>query len=289
MSRIKPSTFVEALRDHGIVVIEHSPGGKPWHENTSAGGFDPHGVLHHHTAGTRKLLFDKATQTAMLRILQHGRAGLPGPLAHIAPAYQPWAKRAVVHLVGWGNANHAGMGDSRVMREVIADTYDGRRGTREDHDGNPDLYGLEYMHPGDDTAWPDELLDVGARAGAAICDAHGWKPSSNLEHFEWTDRKVDRSCARLAPHVNVRAAVEQAMRDHATVTQGSPIPSVDQALTEQTEDGMTVLKHPNGSAYLLTSKGLMWLPAGTYSGSYGLVQCDQAMWDKAKGAFGVLK
>jgi hypothetical protein len=171
---------------------------------------------------------------------------------------------------------------------VIADTYDGRRGTREDHDGNPDLYGFEYMHPGDDTTWPDELLDVGARAGAAICDAHGWKPSSNLEHFEWTDSKVDRSCAFRAPLLKVREAVARALTDHAAPTPEPPSPSVH-TLTEQTEDGMTVLVHPNGSAYLLTSNGLLWLPAGSYSGTYGRVQCDQAMWDKIKGAVGVIQ
>lgn len=233
MSVISPTQFLEALRDHGVVVVEHDG----WAGRTTAGGWDPNGVLHHHTAGSAKLLTDEATQAAMLRILVNGRAGLPGPLAHLAPAYQPWRKRAVVHTVGWGNVNHAGLGDSRVIAQIRADTYDGSlKGTREDADGNPALYGLEYMHPGDDTPWPDELIDVGARAAAAICQAHGWTAASNLEHWEFTDRKVDRSYSKGHPKRNVRADVAARF----TTTQASPIPNVKELLSMELTDKITI-------------------------------------------------
>jgi hypothetical protein len=190
VSVISPTTFLTALRDHGVHVIEADG----WAKHTSAGGWNPRGVMHHHTAGNALLLTDRSTQEAMRRILWSGRPGLPGPLSHLGLAWQPWNNRAVAHTTGWGNCNHAGLGDGRVLRQVIEDRYDGMLGTREDTDGNPHFYGWEYMHPGDGTPWPDELVEIGARCGAAVCEAHGWTARSNLEHREWASRrKIDRS------------------------------------------------------------------------------------------------
>jgi hypothetical protein len=46
---------------------------------------------------------------------------------------------------------------------------------------------------------------------------------------------------------------------------------------------MTLVVHPNGSAYHLTARGLVWLPAdvrAAISGPVTVVPCDAATWDR---------
>lgn len=207
MSYRTPQELVEAFRDWHVPVRAYEPDGRPWYSHTTNGGWDPHGVLHHHTAGSSRLLHSNLSRRAMLRILRNGYSGLPGPLCHFSPAMDGDG-RAVLWLVGWGNANHAGLGDPVNLAQLSAGNYRGRRPTQSSRDGNGALYGLEYMHPGDSTRWPDELLEVGHLAGAAINDAHGWDPvsgsRSHLDHREWTPRKIDRSW-----HGDVRQAVRE--------------------------------------------------------------------------------
>jgi hypothetical protein len=188
---------VEALRDWGVEVRAYEPDGVPWHRHTTPGAWHPKGIMHHHTAGTSKLFTSEATQKAMLRILRRGRPGLPGPLCHLSPAMIPGTTRARVWLVGAGNVNHAGMGSSAVLSAVRVGKYRGAHPGRDETDGNPYFWGLEYMHPGTRVTWPDALLEAGHRAACAICQAQGWSkanwPGSNIEHREWTGRKIDRS------------------------------------------------------------------------------------------------
>ncbi len=194
MATISPAEAVEAIRDFGV---EFRPFGDDWSRQTTAGGFDPVGVAHHHTAGSRAVLTPGSlSQKATLRLLRIGRSDLDGPLCHFAPTFVGNGKR-VVYGIGWGNTNHAGT----IGRDVAAQLRRGRftgdvRGP-ETIDGNALLYGLEYLHPGDGTGWPDELLDAGHRTAAALCQAHGWSPASwsgsQAEHRELTTRKIDRS------------------------------------------------------------------------------------------------
>lgn len=205
MSYRTPQELVEAFRDWHVPVRAYEPDGRPWYSHTTSGGWNARGVLHHHTAGSGRLLTSDLSRRAMLRILRNGYSGLPGPLCHFAPAMDGNG-RAVLWLVGWANVNHAGLGDPTNLAQLKAGNYRGRRPTQSTVDGNSSLYGLEYMHPGDATRWPDELLEVGHLAGAAINDAHGWEPvkgsRSHLDHREWTPRKIDRSW-----HGDVRQAV----------------------------------------------------------------------------------
>lgn len=210
MSYRSPQELVTAFRDWGVPVRAYEPDGRPWYAHTTAGGWNARGIVHHHTAGSGRLLTHDLSRRAMLRILRNGYAGLPGPLCHFAPSMDGNG-RAVLWLVGWGNVNHAGLGDAVNYRQLLHGSYRGRRPTGSTLDGNASLYGLEYMHPGDSTRWPDELLHVGHSAAAAICDAHGWKGQtgarSNLEHREWTPRKIDRSW-----HGDVRQAVHELLQ-----------------------------------------------------------------------------
>jgi hypothetical protein len=56
---------------------------------------------------------------------------------------------------------------------------------------------------------------------------------------------------------------------------------------------MVIIRHPNGSHFHLTSKGLVWLEAGEVSRISGteptVVDVDASTWDAYKDAYGVLR
>lgn len=216
---VTPAQLVTALQDWGVTVKAYEPDGKPWHSHTTPGGWSPVGVMHHHTAGSSKLLTDAATVEAMLRLLRVGRTDAPGPLCHLAPAMIPGTGDARVWLLGWGNVNHGGMGSSRTLNAVKGGKYAGAAPGADDVDTNPWYWGLEYLHPGTSLAWPAALLEAGHRAACAICEAQGWSapswPGSNVEHRESTTRKIDRSWS---------GDLRKAIRD--TIEEGK-MPTVD--------------------------------------------------------------
>lgn len=197
----RAAELVAAMKDFQLDVRPYPWDDRPWSAFTTAGGWDPQGVLHHHTGGSTALLAKgmNDSKKAMLRLLRIGRGGanpLDGPLCHVAPTFMQTGQH-VVYLIGVGNVNHAGLGGRNVATAIKAGTYGGASSDGDKVDGNAMLYGLEYLHPGTSAPWPDELLEAGHRAAAAFCQAEGWTPShwagSNAEHREWTHRKVDRS------------------------------------------------------------------------------------------------
>jgi hypothetical protein len=96
-----------------------------------------------------------------------------------------------VHLVGYGRANHAGLGDPDVLAAVIAE----RRPPLDNEatvDGNSVFYGFECENLGDGKdPWPTAQLDAIEKAAAAICRHHGWSERSVIGHLEWQPGKVD--------------------------------------------------------------------------------------------------
>ena len=212
-TRESADRLVTALRDWGCEVRAWQPDGQPWWSHTTPGEWHPEGVIHHHTTGPKTMLTNGVGQDTTLRVLRNGRPGLPGPLCHGAPAMIPDTHRARVWLIGWGNVNHAGVGSSRVLDQIRVGTYAGRPPGTDDTDGNPWFWGLEYMHPGDSTAWPNALLEAGHRAACAFGEFSGWAPGTvpgrQAEHREWTSRKIDRSWTG-----NVRHAVTAIMEGH---------------------------------------------------------------------------
>ena len=99
------SKLVEVLRAEGVTVHEV----RSWrtHNRNHKGPFGPvNGVMIHHTVTS-------GTQ-ASVDICYDGYSGLPGPLCHGVID-----KQGHVHLVGNGRANHAGLGDSDVLRAVV--------------------------------------------------------------------------------------------------------------------------------------------------------------------------
>ncbi|MDX2863426.1 peptidoglycan recognition protein family protein, partial [Streptomyces scabiei] len=93
------STFAALLRAEGVTVVE--VGAWPTHNRNAKGPWGPvHGVMIHHTVTS-----GSARTVAMCR---DGYTSLPGPLCHGVIT-----KDGRVHLVGYGRANHAGLGDDR--------------------------------------------------------------------------------------------------------------------------------------------------------------------------------
>lgn len=194
MSVITERQYEEALRDWlGDRAVFHPR----WRTMDSAGGFNPHGMLHHWTAmptiGPRAV--SAAAQAT--RLQYNGSLGLS---AHLSPARDG---RVFIIAGPHANANHAGNGDPDVWAKVLAGKFDGTPAPRRDVvDGNEGLYGLEYQYHPEDGVMPDEQVEGGILAAAALSEAHGWTPDgaagSQLDHYEWTSRKWDREVQDLA-------------------------------------------------------------------------------------------
>ncbi|MFJ8842933.1 peptidoglycan-binding protein [Streptomyces cyaneofuscatus] len=169
--------LLKALRDEGLTVVEH----RSWRTNNRnhKGPFGPaHGVMIHHTvsAGTE----------ASVELCYNGHSALPGPLCHGVID-----KAGVVHLVGHGRTNHAGLGDDDVLQAVIAER-DLPPDNEANTDGNRYFYGFECVNLGDGKdPWPAAQLLAIERAAAAVCRAHGWGERSVIGHLEWQPGKVD--------------------------------------------------------------------------------------------------
>ena len=173
--------FIAALRGAGLTVVEVKTEGKSpaEHNRNGQGPWGPvNGVMIHHTVtkGSAKTV----------EICRKGYEGLPGPLCHGVIT-----KDGKVHVVGYGRANHAGLGDDDVLAAVVAERAlpaDNEATT----DGNRHFYGFECENLGDGKdPWPAVQLEAIERAAAAICKAHGWNERSVIGHLEWQPGKVD--------------------------------------------------------------------------------------------------
>lgn len=238
MTTPSPATVVTAIRDWGV---QFRPYGSDWAKQTTAGGWEPVGIAHHHTTGSEVLAHGPdftlgPRQKSMLELLRVGRGGdnpLDGPLCHFAPVFVG-AGRRVVYGIGARNVNHSGYMGARVARLIREGRWagGGERGT-ETVDGNAIMWGLEYLHPGDATPWPDELLESGHRVAAAICEASGWDPlrwaGSNAEHREMTGRKVDRSWSGWGDGMRRRIA-ELAAKEMKGETPWRMSPKIEEAV-----------------------------------------------------------
>ncbi|MFE8916886.1 peptidoglycan-binding protein [Streptomyces globisporus] len=144
---------------------------KSWktHNRNHKGSWGPvHGFMVHHTGS------DSKDQRALL---YDGISGLPGPLCHFG-----LAQDGTVHLVGWGRANHAGMGDDDVLDAVKAEKpapVDNESNT----DFNRHFYGVEIWYSGSHKM-TDAQYETLLKLAAAICDFHGWGKYSIIGHGE---------------------------------------------------------------------------------------------------------
>jgi hypothetical protein len=197
----RPSVFAQVLRDEGVTVVE--VGGWETHNRNHVGPWGPvHGVMIHHTV--------TSGSERTVRICRDGYSGLPGPLCHGVIT-----KDGRVHLVGYGRANHAGLGDDDVLRAVIGEKAlpaDNEANT----DGNRHFYGFECENLGDgEDPWPDVQLEAIERVSAAICRHHRWNERSVIGHLEWQPGKVDPRGFTMA---SMRARVHDRLAPTVTYT-----------------------------------------------------------------------
>jgi hypothetical protein len=226
-----PATFASILRAEGVTVVE--VGDWEDHNRNHVGPWGPvHGVLFHHTVTS-----GSAHTVAMCR---NGYSGLPGPLCHGVIT-----KDGRVHLVGYGRANHAGLGDPDVLRAVIAE----RPLPVDDEatvDGNRHFYGFECENEGDgEDPWTAAQLLAIERVAAAVCRHHGWGAISAFRHLDWQPGKVDpRGIDWPAMQRRVAKRIDGSMPGPSTPPPATPAVSLSRlrkaALTDPKRSGTPV-------------------------------------------------
>lgn len=100
----------------------------------------------------------------------------------------------VAYLIGTGPMNHFGTGNQSVLDRTRADQAPpGPAGAAGTISGNSHYSGTECQHPGDSTPWPAPMLDVMVAINAAEFLQWGYSANRAINHFEWTNRKIDMS------------------------------------------------------------------------------------------------
>jgi hypothetical protein len=120
-----------------------------------------------------------------LNLLIKGYSALPGPLCNFG--IDP---NGVCHLIGWGRANHAGLGDDDVLRALIAEDDKFPVDNEANTDGNSRLYGAEFMYSGS-RHMSDAQYKTGILLSCAIMDFHEWNENSIIAHGQWQPGKWD--------------------------------------------------------------------------------------------------
>jgi len=142
-----PATWIERqFKEWGVkyrVVAGWQTRGRP----PSSGGFNPKGVLIHHTGSTSSA----TNPNGALRTVTDGRSDLPGPLCQVSTGYD-----GVTTIVAAGRANHAGR--MKALGKIPAG------------DGNTQLIGNEVQTSGTQQM-PKAQYDAVIRSTAAILDA----------------------------------------------------------------------------------------------------------------------
>lgn len=236
-----PSEYVAALRAEGLRVAEY-PGWRDHERDDETGKpFGPvHMILNHHTVGTDSL-----------KVIVHGRIGLPGPLAN-----SHLAKSGVVTMTGSGRANHAGLMAKNAYSSFLNenDVHPAPRESSGTVDGNDVAYGLEAENLGDNRdVWPEVQYDAMVRYNAAICRHHGWSEHSVGCHLETSvEGKVDprgpvagygtRGPFQLTPG-QLRKDVAERLRHPASwsppqTTPGDDVPDKDKPQRNATYDAV---------------------------------------------------
>lgn len=144
-----PSNLPALLRDAGLTVVEiegWETRGRP----ASTGGFDPVGVLNHHT-GSRDEDGDFADDLAYANWLaKTGRSDLPAPLCQITLSHE-----GVVYVLAAGRANHAGTAKAS--------------GSVSGGDGNTLYIGIEWMLSGTQPI-PVKMMAAGVILNAVLTE-----------------------------------------------------------------------------------------------------------------------
>ncbi|GFE20006.1 peptidoglycan recognition protein family protein [Streptomyces nigrescens] len=281
--------FIAALRAEGVKVVE--VGNWRTHNRNSKGAWGPmHGVVIHHTV--------TSGVASSVQICRDGYSGLPGPLCHGVID-----KAGIVHLVGYGRANHAGGGDPRVLDAVTNESYGDRppaptKGNADGVDGNHAFYGFECINLGNGKdPWPEAQLDAIERVSAAICRAHGWSAKSIIGHLEWSDDKSDPRGftmpdmrARVAKRLGSKPAGSSTPKPSKPPTT-KPKVSLAHVVAAARKDPAAAQGHTTYRAdVLLVEKALQaegFLSKGYVDGSFGTKTIDAyARWQRSPAGGG---
>lgn len=209
---LSPDKMMSALKNEGVKVSQQA--GWKTHNRNHKGAWGPvNGIIIHHTAG--------ADSSGGLSLVYNGRSDLPGPLAH---AYL--GKTGTVTLTANGRANHAGLGDSKILDAVVKESYTSATALKprlNDTDGNAHFYGIEIANLGNGKdPYPAVQYDAAVRWAAAICRAHGWSAKSVIGHKEWTNQKIDPSFSMVQFRKDVAARLKPAQEPAPTKPPATP-------------------------------------------------------------------
>lgn len=181
---VSAATFYGDL--HHLVAVKEWGSWRTHNRGQRGTGWGPvNGIMIHHTV-------TKSTKSAIQSLydgVEQPSGFLPGPLYHVAVD-----KQGTANLIGWGRANHAGLGDDDVLKAVIAEHYPLPKPNEANTDGNSRFYGIALLNLGDGKdPYPPAQLETAARAAALLCGLHDWTEKSVIGHKEWEPGKIDPS------------------------------------------------------------------------------------------------
>ncbi|AXH67240.1 LysM-like peptidoglycan-binding protein [Streptomyces phage Wofford] len=212
---MSPAQLEAQLKKWGVKYSKY----KSWssHNRNSKGKWGPvNGFMVHHTGSDGKDQRD---------LLYNGISGLPGPLCHFG-----LAQDGTVWLIGWGRANHAGLGDPDVMSAVMNENYGANPPVDNESsvDGNARFYGVEIWYSGSHAMSTAQYAAL-RKLAAAICDFHKWSEKSVIGHGEWgSPGKWDPgiSSGRMMNMAEVRADIKSTLGGKSTTpTPPKPVPT----------------------------------------------------------------
>lgn len=159
----------------------------------------------------------------------------------------------VAYLVGTGPMNHFGTGNQSVLDATRNDQPPPGAATSQGSiSGNAHYSGTECQHPGDSTPWPGPMLDVMVAINAAEFLVWGYTSARAINHYEWTNRKIDMS-AGGGPDSGGWAGDELRRRVAARMAGTAPGPGPGPggpnppAVPTLTEVDMYIVHGPNGA------------------------------------------
>lgn len=206
-----PLNTPQILRSHGLKVVE-VPGWQTRFRPASTGGFDPAGVLCHHTATG-----PKTSVAAVLRLLVEGRSDLPGPLCTFG-----LGRDGTVYIVSRGRSNHAGAAKAS--------------GTMAAGDGNTIYYGIEAFNDGIGEPWAALQYSAYAKLCAVLCVEFTGNSNKTVRAHKETSitGKIDPTFNMDTFRLKVQDYIEEIKADDKPVappkTKWSRGPKVDAAI-----------------------------------------------------------
>jgi hypothetical protein len=161
------------------------------------------------------------------------------------------------YLLGTGPMNHSGTGNSSVLARVRADQPNySVAGAAGDMTGNQALSGTEAQHPGDATPWPETLLEIVFAINAAEFIQWGYTANRAINHFAWTNRKIDMSwLGGVSSDANGKSLVDN-VQQYMNGTGATPPPPIeqDEDMTPYTPDEMRDFAEYGARAFAATQE-----------------------------------